>query len=1136
MTTSLTYSAKNKKIIVNAMATALTLGAVLHSYAALNIPDNPLQANVSADPNVMMILDDSGSMQFEVMPDSTYVYFTFPRPSTLYSAPWGYGSDYNTVARFESTNRYARYFRTAQFNPLYYNPRKRYTPWANPDGSLMNNSKPTEACHNPNKCPALTTGSTSEGFLDLTTNKTWNVSWRNDDGSETSTSRTYYPATFFLYKGTATLSGPDSASNTSANFTLYEIKSANAPFKYTNATDRTDCTVTASSGEASCTYTQEIQNFANWYTYYRSRILTSRAGIGRAFSAQGTGLRVGFAAINQGSTSIDGESTNTLIRGVRQFSDTSTTTYRSDFFKEIYGHPMPSAGTPLRQALDDVGKYYQRADALGPWSSTPGVSGGAEYACRQSYAILMTDGYWNGNAASTEANKDNDSTSATTSITGPNNQSYKYVATSPFKDGRSGTLADVASYYWKTDLRNLPNAVPTSVRDPAFWQHMVTFGVGLGLNGSIDPDQAFNAIGNTASIITWPDPNGSDSAKLDDLLHAAVNGRGGFFSAKDPDEFASALTAMLSEIVDRKSSSGSVSANSTRLTTSSLVFSGSFNTADWGGELTAYKITSSGVTSTPAWEASKLIPAHGSRKIFTISGGNKREFLWSNLSGTDQTALVSQDILNYLRGDQSKETTNGGTLRKRKALLGDIVNSSPVYQKSTKTVYVGANDGMLHAFSTDTGIERFAYIPSPMLATAKQLSESTYTHKFFVDGDMEVVDKADTALSSSYLIGTLGRGGKGLYALDITSPASFAASNIAWEYVNTSDTNLGYMLGKPIYARMNDGSRVVIVGNGYNSTSGTAALYIFNLETGTVLKKIDTEIGSDNGLATPGVFDQNGDGYIDYIYAGDLKGNVWKFDVSSSNVADWTNSLFFTAKDTSNNAQPITAPISIEVNYLASDPNAGKRFLFFGTGAYFRKTDPDDKSVQTWYGLIDNGSAISGRSLLRKGSLASELTADGYPARTFSTASAKDMAGKSGWYIDWINVDGTKVGERMVTESVLYRLSEPTLLGSSIIPKADDPCQPGGTGYINAINAFTGGSLTKSIFVFSNSPGSSVVGSLDLGIGMPSQASLFVGDSSTGQIVVSGTGEGTSDVKPKSNPFTPGDSGGRIYWREINRK
>ncbi|MCB4361256.1 pilus assembly protein [Quatrionicoccus australiensis] len=1123
-----------QRLVARTAAIALCLGSSPFSYAA-DIPTVPLQANVSTDPNVMMILDDSGSMQFEIMPDDYTLgatYYVFPRANNVYGS-----TDYNNeVATVDSTKIFAALTRSPQVNTIYYNPAITYTPWANQDGSLYPPASPTCALHNP-----MRSGTTTAYCRNLTTNMVnyngvyWNTCTSASDNncSPTTTlpSSSFWTATYFWFTGTS------SEKWTLSKYAKREIRSTTPTYNGDGRTARTDCTAGV------CTYAQEIQNFANWYTYYRSRVLTARAGIGRAFSAQGTGLRVGFAAINEGSSSIDGVSTTTLISGVRQFSGTD----RSNFFSDLYGHTIPAAGTPLRKALDAAGQYYSRTDDKGPWSSTPGTTGGTLYACRQSYSILMTDGYWSEGSTAYEATtsaakNDNDSTDGTT-ITGPNSQSLKFTAVSPFTDGRDNTLADVAAYYWKRDLNtNLTNAVPTSTRDPAFWQHMVTFGVGLGVNGTVDPDTAFSAIGKTSPTITWPTPFGSNPGKLDDLLHASVNSRGAFFSAKDPQEFAAALTAMLNDIADRKSSSGSVSANSTRLTTSSLVFSGSFNTADWGGELAAYQITASGVTSTPVWEASSLIPAYGSRKIFTITGGNKKEFLWSNLGATDLTALTSQAIVDYLRGDRSQETSNGGTLRKRKTLLGDVVNSSPVYQKSTKTVYVGANDGMLHAFNAETGVERFAYIPSPMLAKMKSLSDSTYVHQFYVDGDMEIADQSDTGLSKSYLVGTLGRGAKGLYALDITTPASFGAANIAWEYVDSTDKSLGYMLGKPVYARMNDGSDVVILGNGYNSANGTAVLYIINLETG-VAKKIDTNIGSDNGLATPGVVDNNGDGYIDYIYAGDLKGNVWKFDVSSSTATNWKGSVFFTAKDSNNLAQPITSEITSSVNYLTSDPNAGKRYIFFGTGAYFRKTDPDDKSVQTWYGLIDNGSAISGRSSLTARGLAAEFTADGKPARSFKSATAGDMTGKSGWYLDWINADGTtKIGERMVTASALYRLTEPTLLGSSIIPKADDPCQPGGTGYINAINAFTGGSLKASIFTFTTSPGASTVGSLDFGVGMPSQASLFVGDSSTGQIVVSGTGNssgtgtGTSNSGLGGNGFIPDDKGGRIYWREINRK
>ena len=187
-----------------------------------------------------------------------------------------------------------------------------------------------------------------------------------------------------------------------------------------------------------------------------------------------------------------------------------------------------------------------------------------------------------------------------------------------------------------------------------------------------------------------------------------------------------------------------------------------------------------------------------------------------------------------------------------------------------------------------------------------------------------------------------------------------------WEYLDASDTNLGVMLGRPVIAKMNDGTMAAIVGNGYNSTNGKAVLYIFNLATGALLKTIDTLVGGDNGLATPGVFDSDGDGDIDFIYAGDLKGNVWKFDVSGNSSSAWGVALsglpLFVAKDPSNVPQPITAQITVAVNDLASDPNKDKRFIFFGTGSYFRTGDPSVLQVQSWYGLIDENTQISSRS------------------------------------------------------------------------------------------------------------------------------------------------------------------------------
>ncbi len=1092
------------------------------SHAA-TIPDVPLHTMTVAEPNIMMVLDDSGSMHWEITPDS-YSYFVYPRPDHVYS-----DNNYTSyVATVDDGYAYNGFARSPQTNPQYYNPAVTYIPWSKQDGTRWPQATPSAAYHNPAK--------TSVGTRDLTTSNTENSYWEYCTSGTSSncttsaySSKTYWPATYFWYNG--------SGEWDFANYTKVEIKTGNS-YSGHGREARTDC----SNGV--CTYAQEIQNFANWYTYYRSRILTARAGIGRAFSAQSTRIRVGFGAINKGSTTIDGTDTKTIVRGVRLFSSTS----RSNFFTDLYEHPIPTSNTPLRRALDDVGKYYSRTDVGGPWSTTPGSTGGSYPACRQSYTILMTDGYWtegDSYGASGDATKNNDGTGGPT-VTGPNNKTYTYAAKSPFTDDREKTLADVAMYYWKRDLAtSIDNKVPTSLRDPAFWQHMTTFGIGLGVSGSINADNAFAAIDNSNTTITWPDPVGSNSGKIDDLLHASVNSRGGFFSAQNPTEFADSLKKVLDNIAKRISSAASVVANSTRLTTQSKVYSATFNTDNWSGELESYSITGSGLSGAANWKASEKLPGHASRKIFTRLSSAGATFIAANAAAIG----LSADEINYLRGDQSNEQKNSGTLRNRSSLLGDLVHSSPNYDAVTDTVYVSANDGMLHAFNGTTGVETFAYVPSAILGSLKSLTLPSYEHKFFVDGDIAVAGKSTTYLDETYLVATLGRGGRGLFGLDVTTPASFGTGDVLWEYTASSDADLGYMLGKPMVARLDDGSTdgllAVIVGNGYNSTNGKAVLMIFSLKTGALIKKIDTGVGTDNGLATPGLWDDDGDGFIDYAYAGDLKGNVWKFDLTGGSVNGWGSAIkqgttpmpLFVAKSGAV-LQPITAPITLFRNYVSDDPNYRKVFLFFGTGSFFRQDDLSDKATQTWYGLITTPSSktesiASDRSTLKQRTITLETTADGKAIRTFSTSTAADMKDKQGWYLDLLPTTNTQQGERIVTGSTMYRFTEPTLIASSIIPVANDPCDLG-SGYLNALNAFTGASLKAAFFVFGNGF-TGVAGSLDLGIGLVSQAAVLASSDGSGQIVASGSGNEAGQTKAthKVNPGVPPQ--GRLSWREIIR-
>lgn len=638
-----------------------------------------------------------------------------------------------------------------------------------------------------------------------------------------------------------------------------------------------------------------------------------------------------------------------------------------------------------------------------------------------------------------------------------------------------------------------------------------------------------------------------------------------YFLVQNPLKLREALKRAFDNIVEKSGSGGNIIANSTVLSTDALVYQATFNSTRWSGDLAAYPVSTTGVGANPVWNAAAGIPAPTARKIYYYSdtnGTNKgKTFTWGSLSNTEKALFNDkEDLFNYVRGVRTLEFQNGGSLRDRAfaTVLGDISHSSPVFVKDTNTVYVGANDGMLHAFDSKTGAELFAHIPSSVMPRLKNLADPNFNvaHEYYVDGDIAVSSKSPS-LSSNILVGALGRGGKGLFALDVSTPSSFGATDIKWERFegtknpeNILDNDIGFMLGRPVIARMNGGTWAVIVGNGYNSVNGRAVLYVFNLATGALIRKFDTLAGSDNGMASPGVFDSNNDGLVDVIYSGDLKGNVWKFDVSSTTPAAWSIANgtlpIFVAKDSSGKVQPITAPISVAINTVSTDINYTKRFVFFGTGSYFQSADPTNTDSQTWYSVIDDSPILPSapvRSELAQRTISTSAVLGGSPVRVIEAATAGDMATKKGCFIDL-----PASGERMVTASRLFSLAENTLIGSSIIPVVDQ-CVPGGIGYLNAINPFTCARLTLPFFdvndngdflddVVPNTNGA-YIGSIDLGVGMPGEA-ILVGN----RLAVGGSKGTVEDIRvntgvggPGGNPGSggPGSLKGRLSWREIVR-
>lgn len=1102
----------------------------------------PLFLTASIDPNIMFIIDDSGSMFFEVTPDdlsfpgSAYAGFVFPRANTVYG-PSDYAQSFIQVATVDENNAYSARTRSPQFNTTYYNPSITYLPWIRHDNTYYPNASITCAWHNPEKTGTCPTGHVNTLARNLTVNNTnYNSnSWRtcNSSGtcSSTTNSKTFWPATYFWH---------DTGNGWAwSDYTRVEIRTTTTSYTGHGRENRTDC---AAAANATCSYDEEIQNFANWYTYYRSRILASRAGIGMAFAQQGENLRVGYGAINAGSSSIDNVNTHTIVRGVRPFSGAN----REAFFSLLYTRDIPASGTPLRKALDAAGQYYSRTDSRGPWSSTPGQSGGDDYECRHCYTILMTDGYWTGGStyqadtSNARANVDNATGPA---ITGPGGLSYQYIPADPYRDSYSNTLSDIAMYYWNRDLYpSLPNRVPTSSQNEAFWQHMVTFGVGFGVTGTVDPDDAWAATG-TGDSIAWlsTNPNadncsGSEcNARLDDLLHAAVNSRGGFFSAADPQTFANELTDTLTNIVNRtESSAAAIATNSTRLVEGSLIFQARFDSRDWSGELLAYSLLASDGSVGPVeWstdEANK-IPGHADRKIFTWHDVDKKgvSFKWLDVSSTQQAFLVDATRLEWLRGNPASEQRNSGELRNRPTaigdkfkVLGDIINSDPLvvgvpdfrYQllppgdekdkyadfraglldennPRAKMLYVGANDGMLHAFDVEEGVEKFAYVPAGVYAHLAELAKPDYEHQYYVDGSPGYGDAYIADTWKTVLVGSLGAGGRSVFALDVTDPDNFGANNVLWEFgyvagVECDDEavdvtgceDMGYSFGTPIVARMKNGAWVAIFGNGYAYGDGTnartAQLYIVDIADGTLIRRIDTGAGSADvnvasGLSSVAVV-PDAQRIVKHAYAGDLQGNVWKFDLSGSDPDDWDvafgSTPLFTSINNDGKAQPITS--SLEVG---THPNGGY-MVYFGTGKYFEKDDTDVTSpvTQSFYGLRDNlTSAITDRSALVAQTITDEgqLREDEGSDLNYRVVSENivNYPPYRGWYMDLVSPVHGSQGERVVSAPLLL---SGRIIFSTLIPIVDDPCSGGGTSWLMALDAISGARLKKSIFTIDN--------------------------------------------------------------------
>lgn len=1192
------------------------LGVAFSPTLAATVPSPvvdqaPLIIQKPLPPNITLMLDDSGSMDSDYMPDTL--------------------SDWSTDG-----------FRNADINFVYYSPTSTYTPPPKADGSSYLDS------------PSLT-GAFNDGFLDTSATDITSYSGSRQFytvlNSTTTTTYTADPQckggrTYNSSSGkcekkkksdedpTWTCKSGDSGPSSPGNICTSTTTDKHNFFTYTTGASNTrhyvgasgDCALLTSATEkAVCDDSAATrQNVANWFSYYRTRILMSKSGVMSAFSTIDPLFRVGFGSINGQNNSGLPSNTVTIngkkIATVRPFGDGSGGTQHADLWSWL-ADIQPNNSTPLRLSLDAVGKYYATSQ---PWQTS--ATDTTELACRQSYTILTTDGFWNGGSPSV-GNIDNTTNGP---INGPTNPPFTYTPAAPFSDGNSNTLADVAMKYWVNDLRpTTNNEVPTNKADPAFWQHMVTFTLGLGFSPvNIKPvgttDAAIFAWANGGSAISgfsWPDPISNSVNNIADLEHAAVNGHGGFASAKSPDEFSQALKKALQRAAERVGTGASLAANSTELKTGTFAYQGNYYTGKWTGDLKAIAVdpNDGSLSPTPTWRAADptVLPAFGSREIYTYNPAVTPAVavafkLPASLSASQQTALGKTaadqlNMINYLRGDNSLEQSKtGGTLRIRETPLGDIVDSQPVYvgqpdpniftgetfSGSTKfaayagsarsgQILVAANDGMLHVFNADTGVEDYAYLPAAVITSGlKQLADPDYgittavPHQYFNDGELTVADVYYGSAWHAIAVGTTGRGAaKAIYALDVTtSTPKFLWERSAGDALGNQDY-IGQMTGKPIIAQTADGAWSVLMGNGYNSKKGVAALLQFAVTDGTLTVHTTTDVTTGNGLAAPAVW--LGDltnGISTIAYAGDALGQVWSFGLNDGSAA--TPSSVGAKLFSTGTSQPITSGL-----LAGKDPATGNLWVFFGTGQYLSTGDLSSTTAQAWYGLIvqsdtaglavDSSKGLTDlvqRSIIAETTGTAAVVADASasppvvgqnavaPARAITQAAgATSMSGKSGWYINLLSPssttapdpkDATKTittytpnaiaqGERIVTPN---QFQGNQLLATTRIPQATDLCNPSGRGWIISVDPFTGTSPLSSFFDLNgdgqiNSPADTInVGGVEMpasGIGFSSLPNnpIFVG----GNMLVSFDNGNATSIKTSGSSGTPK----RVSWREL---
>jgi type IV pilus assembly protein PilY1 len=698
-------------------------------------------------------------------------------------------------------------------------------------------------------------------------------------------------------------------------------------------------------GSVSRTGAEELQNFANWWTYYRKRKLMLNASMGETLENL-SGMRLGVVPFNSRPATVtlyDADSTNTNNNRLRVAG--------------LFYNDNGSGGTPTRDTLDHIGKQFA--------NNTNAIL----FACQRNAAFIVTDGF--ANTSSTLAN-----------------------------------LATLANTYQTTNPRTdlALGKVPPTPRDSNTDLHVNTYGLTMGARGTLFLSESSTPPTNDAD---WPAPDTNRSpTAVDDLWRATINGKGKMYLASTPVETAARIKAGLDDILSQTGSQSGVAVSAVNLDRSDgKAYLGFYNPRGWIGDLEARAIDTATATiaGTATWSAATILNARdfSTRLIFSASGGVGLDFTSANF-GTlllpSGDATTRAGLVNHLRGSRSGE---GDSWRLRNSVLGPVVNGEPVLSREEGMVYLASGEGLLHAFNTTNGNEEWAFLPPGFASQGDwtALAESAdrgWTFKTQLDATPVV---AKLASGNKILVGGMGAAARRWYALNVTSPknktASTAAAQYMWSFPGDSDTAnqalMGYTVGKAVVTKVASIGNVVLVTSGYSNAEtvgdGRGRLWMLDAATGAVLKTFVTDEGSNSneaGLAHVAA-SREADGNARYAYAGDLLGNVWRFDLQTAGAGPHTPHRIARLKDGSNNAQPVTSvPQTVTIS--------GQRIVVVGTGKILDVGDFGLSKQNSIYAIADGTTIADVRT---------SLVSRTYNSSTGGlTGNEVNWSTQRGWYFD----------------------------------------------------------------------------------------------------------------------------------------